>query len=123
MLRGCRTVRGVACSSPTRTALGAPRCSAAPCAAHRHGAGVVALERELDIPGRAVPVLADLHEQFAGGLFAVLVEEDHDIGVLLNRAGLSELRDAGESAILARAVPVELRQDDDGYLHRSEEHT
>src|SRR5699024_7034613 len=90
---------------------------------HRHCAGVVALERELDIPRRAVPVLADLHEQFAGGLFAVLVEEDHDIGVLLDAAGLSEVCDAGESAILARAVPVELRQDDDGYLHRSEEHT
>src|SRR5699024_4965211 len=103
-----RTVRGGACSSPTRTAPGVPRCSARPCGPHRHCAGVVALERELNIPRRAVPVLANLHEQFAGGLFAVLVEEDHNIGVLLDRAGFAEVSDAGESAVLARAVPVEL---------------
>src|SRR5699024_854256 len=98
------------CSPPTRTAPGAPRCSAGPCAAHRHCAGVVALERELDVPGCAVAVLADLHEQFAGGLFAVLVEEDHNIGVLLDRAGFAEVSDAGESAVLTGAVSVQLRQ-------------
>src|SRR5699024_1456134 len=105
---GSRTVRDVACSPPTRTAPGAPRCSAAPSAAHRHCAGVVALERELDIPRRAVPVLANLHKQLAGCLFAVLVEEDHDICVLLDAAGFAEVCYAGEAAVLAGAVPVEL---------------
>src|SRR5699024_12840003 len=95
-------------SSPPRTAPGGARCSARPSGPHRHCAGILPLERELNIPRRAVPVLANLHDQFAGGLFAVLMEEDHNICVLLDAAGLSEVCDAGEAAILARAVPVEL---------------
>src|SRR5699024_10926468 len=108
VLRGCRTVRGGACSPPPRTAPGVPRCSAGPCGPHRRCAGVVALEGELDVAGRAVPVFPDLREQFGGGLVAVLVQQDHDICILFDRAGLAEVCDAGESAILARAVPVEL---------------
>src|SRR5699024_5603969 len=122
VLRAARTVRGGACSPPTRTAPGAPRYSAAPSAAHRHCAGIVALERELDIPRRAMPVLANLHEQLAGGLFAVLVEEDHDICVLLDAAGFAEVSDAGKSTVPAGAVSVQLGQEDDGYLHFLRQH-
>ena len=45
------------------------------------------------------------------------MEEDHDIGVLLNRPGLTKVCHSGESAVLARAVAVQLREEDDGDLH------
>src|SRR5699024_2021840 len=108
--------RNATWSSPTCTALGVPRCSVGPCLPHRVGAGVTALERQLESAGRTVTVLANTDEHGAGVRVVVAVEEHDHVGVLLDSARLAQVRDGGLRSRLC-TVPVQLGQDDDGDVH------